>query len=83
MSTNDDHRLGWEAWLILAVVAIGATGLVLLAPIGPVFEPPSPRPSVPSVPLDPSRLAAGISGAVIFTLLAIRLIRSTDWRISD
>ena len=88
MPTTDDGTrigLGWEVWLILAVLAgVGFVGPLLFGLIGGMVDTgPAGTLSTPNVPLDPSRLAAGISGALVFTLLAVGLIRTTDWRISD
>lgn len=88
MSTTDDDTrigLGWEVWMILAVLAVvGSIGPILFGLIGGMVDT-GPAVTLPmtEVSLDPRRLATGISGALVFTLLAVRLIRTTDWQISD
>lgn len=88
MSTIDDGTrigLGWEVWMILAVLAVvGSIGPILFGLIGGRFDTGSAV-TLPmtEIPLDPRRVAAGISAAAVFTLLAVRLIRTTDWQISD
>ncbi len=88
MSTTDDGTrigLGWEVWMILGVLAVvGLVGPLLVGLIGGVVDTgPAATRFTRDVPIDPSRVAAGISGALIFTLLAVGLIRTTDWQMSD
>ena len=88
MPTTDDGTrlgLGWEVWMILGVLAVvGLTGPLLFGLIGGIVDTGSAvTRSTPAVSLDPSRVAAGVSGALTFTLLAVFLIRTTDWHVSD
>lgn len=86
-ATDDGSRLGlgWEVWMILGVLAVvGLAGPLLFGLIGGMVDTGSAATrSTPGVNLDPRRVAAGVSGALTFTLLAVFLIRTTDWHISD
>ncbi len=71
--------------MILGVLGVvGVFGPLLFSLIGGMVDTgPAVTRLTRDVPLDPSRVAAGISGALIFTLLAIGVIRTTEWQVSD
>jgi hypothetical protein len=83
VSTTDDERLGlgWEVWFLLFGLAVGGLALTF-GIIGVAFGigPPNPMPMEP-VTVDTGRLVVGVGMAGAFAAVAIRIIRTTDWRI--
>jgi hypothetical protein len=85
VSTTDNERLGlgWEVWFLLLGLAVGGLALTFLPGIiGVAFEvgPPNPLPTEP-VTVDTGRLVVGVGMACAFAAVAIRIIRTTDWRL--
>jgi len=85
VSTTDDERLGlgWEVWFLLIGLAAGVVGLALLRGIiGAGFDvgPPNPIPGEPAM-VDLRRLAVGVGLAFASSAMAVRIIRTTDWRL--
>ncbi len=82
-----DGRLGWEGWFVMALVAAGGwfvfmVGNVVVA-IGRTDEPVSTSGIAAGIAFDPVRSGVAVAVAVLLATIAVSIVRSTDWRLSD